>query len=156
MIAERTMRKKRLKISGRCAVYHCVTRTVNKERLIDDVAKEVLRKQLWQIADFSGVEVITYCVMSSHFHVQIRVPDRERMKVSDQELMRRYRVLYPRPTPYQQADAKVLEMKLLENGEGFLDVFSGTGTISFTEKTQPEYLFRTLLPQCVSIMARLP
>ena len=44
-------------------------------------------------------------------------------------------------------------------GEGlvrFLDVFSGTGTISFTEKTQPEYLFRTLLPQCVSIMARLP
>ena len=39
---------------------------------------------------------------------------------------------------------------------GFLDVFSGTGTISFTEKTQPEYLFRTLLPQCVSIMARLP
>ena len=39
---------------------------------------------------------------------------------------------------------------------GFLDVFSGTGTISFIEKTQPEYLFRTLLPQCVSIMARLP
>ena len=38
----------------------------------------------------------------------------------------------------------------------FLDVFSGTGIISFTEKTQPEYLFRTLLPQCVSIMARLP
>ena len=43
-----------------------------------------------------------------------------------------------------------------EEQKGFLDVFSGTGTISFTEKTQPEYLFRTLLPQCVSIMARLP
>ena len=43
-----------------------------------------------------------------------------------------------------------------EPKSGFLDVFSGTGTISFTEKTQPEYLFRTLLPQCVSIMARLP
>ena len=44
----------------------------------------------------------------------------------------------------------------LRNFVGFLDVFSGIGTISFTEKTQPEYLFRTLLPQCVSIMARLP
>ena len=44
----------------------------------------------------------------------------------------------------------------LEGVDRFLDVFSGTGTISFTEKTQPEYLFRTLLPQCVSIMARLP
>ena len=52
--------------------------------------------------------------------------------------------------------ANRLEAKDLHRGGGFLDVFSGTGTISFTEKTQPEYLFRTLLPQCVSIMARLP
>ena len=120
------MRKSRLKLVGCSAVYHCMTRTVNKEPLIDRVAKEVLRKQLWQIADFSGVEVITYCILSSHFHVLIRVPDRESTMVSDRELMRRYRMLYPTPTPYQQADAKVLEMKLLEDGEGFLDVFSGT------------------------------
>ena len=50
----------------------------------------------------------------------------------------------------------LLLMATLCAGLRFLDVFSGTGTISFTEKTQPEYLFRTLLPQCVSIMARLP
>ena len=49
-----------------------------------------------------------------------------------------------------------LIIKLFDDLGRFLDVFSGTGTISFTEKTQPEYLFRTLLPQCVSIMARLP
>ena len=120
------MRKSRLKIIGRSAIYHCVTRTVNKENLIDRVAKEVLRKQLWQIADFSGVEVITYCVMDNHFHTIVRVPDREKVMISDKELMRRYRVLYPKPTAYQHADAKVLEMKLLEDGEGFLDVFSGT------------------------------
>ncbi len=111
------MRKSRLKIIGRSAVYHCMTRTVNKEKLIDRVAKEVLRKQLWQIADFSGVEVITYCIMNNHFHVLLRIPDRESVVVSDEELMRRYRVLYPKPTAYQQADAKVLEMKLLEDGE---------------------------------------
>ena len=111
------MRKARLKIVGRSAVYHCVTRTVNKEYIIDRVAKEVLRKQLWQIADFSGVEVITYCIMSNHFHVLVRVPDREATKVSDEELMRRYRVLYPKPTQYQQAGPNVLEKKLLENDE---------------------------------------
>ena len=111
------MRKSRLKIIGRSAIYHCVTRTVNKENLIDRVAKEVLRKQLWQIADFSGVEVITYCVMDNHFHTIVRVPDREKVMISDKELMRRYRVLYPKPTAYQHADAKVLEMKLLEDGE---------------------------------------
>ena len=108
------MRKSRLKIIGRSAIYHCVTRTVNKENLIDRVAKEVLRKQLWQIADFSGVEVITYCVMDNHFYTIVRVPDREKVMISDKELMRRYRVLYPKPTAYQHADAKVLEMKLLE------------------------------------------
>ena len=111
------MRKARLKIVGRSAVYHCITRIVNKEHLIDRVAKEVLRKQLWQIADFSGVEVISYCILSSHFHVLVRIPDRESVVISDKELMRRYRVLYPEPTPYQQADVKVLEMKLLEDGE---------------------------------------
>ena len=111
------MRKRRLKIVGRSAVYHCVTRTVNKEYIIDRVAKEVLRKQLWQIADFSGVEVITYCIMSNHFHVLVRVPDREAASVTDRELMRRYRVLYPQPTQYQQADPKILEKKLLENDE---------------------------------------
>ena len=58
------------------------------------MAKEVLRKQLWQIADFSGVEVITYCVMDNHFHTIVRVPDREKVMISDKELMRRCRVRY--------------------------------------------------------------
>lgn len=26
-----------------------------------EVQKEMLRKMLWQVADFSGVEVLTYC-----------------------------------------------------------------------------------------------
>ena len=64
-------------MSGRRAVYHCMTRIVNKERLIEGFAREVLRKQLWQVADFSGVEVLTYCILSTHFHVLLGVPDRE-------------------------------------------------------------------------------
>ena len=106
-----------LKIAGRRAVYHCVTRTVNKVRIIDRAAKEQLRKQLWQIADFSGVEVITYCIMSSHFHVLVGVPDKEAAGVTDRELMRRYRVLYPKPTRYQEADLMVLGKKRLANAE---------------------------------------
>ena len=98
-------------------MYHCVFRTVNKEFIIDRAAKEVLRKQLWQIADFSGVEVIAYCIMSSHFHVLVRVPDKETARVTEQELMRRYRVFYPKPTRYQEADLMVLEKKRLENDE---------------------------------------
>jgi REP element-mobilizing transposase RayT len=69
---------------------------------------------IWQIADFSGVEVLTYAVMSNHFHVLVYVPFQE--VVSDQELLRRYRVLYPRPTKYETASIKILEKTLAQDG----------------------------------------
>ena len=109
------MRSNRLKVQGSDAVYHCMTRTVNGERLFGDREKEVLRKIIWQVADFSGVEVLTYCVMSNHFHVLVEVP--EVGNLSDAELMRRYKVLYPKPTKYQEASIKVLEADLAAGGE---------------------------------------
>jgi len=96
-------------------VYHCMTRTVNGELLFKDREKEVLRKMLWQVADFCGVELLTYCIMSNHFHVLVRVPNSAR--VSDAELMRRYKVLYPKPTKYQAESAKEMERQLQEGGE---------------------------------------
>ena len=109
------MRTRRLKVSGTDSTYHVMTRTVNGERLFGDRHKEVLRKMIWQVADFSGVEVLTYCVMSNHFHVLVRVPVPG--EVSDQELLRRYRVLYPEPTKYQTASIAVMEQTLTAGGE---------------------------------------
>ena len=106
---------RRLKVSGGSAVYHCMTRTVNGERLFGDREKEVLRKMLWQAADFCGVEILTYCVMSNHFHVLLRVP--EACGLSDSELLRRYKVLYPKPTKYHTASISVMEQELAAGGE---------------------------------------
>ena len=110
------MRQARIKIPPEesPAVYHCVTHTVNGEHLFDDVAKEVLRKQLWQIADFCGVELVTYAILSNHFHVLVRIP--QRALVADAELLRRYSVLYPRPSPYQTAKFEVIRSELRTNG----------------------------------------
>ena len=60
--------------------------------LLDKRAKEVLRRQIRYMADFCGVEVLTYCIMSNHFHVLVRVPEAE--EVSDKELVRRFSLLY--------------------------------------------------------------
>ncbi len=109
------MRLRRTKVQGASAVYHCMTRVVNGEMLFKDREKEMLRKMLWQVADFSGVEILTYCVMSNHFHVLVRVP--EARQVDDRELMRRYKVLYPKPTKYQAESAKQMELCLSEGGE---------------------------------------
>ena len=56
-------------MKGQSAVYHCVTRVVAGEMLLDNQSKEVLRKQIWYMAQFCGLEILTYCIMTNHFHV---------------------------------------------------------------------------------------
>ena len=46
----------------------------------------------WKVSDFCGVEILTYCIMSNHFHLLVRVP--EKQEVSDHELLRRFFGLY--------------------------------------------------------------
>ena len=54
--------------------YHAMSRTCGGEVHFDDVEKEALRKLLWKMSEFCGVKVVTYCVMSNHFHVLVDVP----------------------------------------------------------------------------------
>jgi len=86
------MRTRRIKVIGQTAVYHCITRAVGGELLFGDREKEIMRKQLWRVAGFCGVEVLTYCVMSNHLHILVRVKEEE--FVSDEELVRRFGFLY--------------------------------------------------------------
>lgn len=110
------MREARIKIppSEGEAAYHCTSRTVNREHLFDAVAKETLRRQLWQVADYCGVQIVTYTILSNHFHVVVHVPQQQ--PVSDTELIRRYRVLYPKPTKHQAARLEVIAAELAGNG----------------------------------------
>jgi REP element-mobilizing transposase RayT len=91
------MPRRRFKMDGG-AVYHCITRTVGATMLLDSKDLEVLRRQLWQAAEFCGVQVLTYCLLSNHFHVLVRVPPKE--PIPDHELVRRYRALHPRDSVF--------------------------------------------------------
>jgi len=98
--------------------FHLMSRTVNGEAWFGEMEKEVLRKMIWQVADFSGIRVITYAVMKNHFHLFVEVPEKG-SEISDEELVRRFRVLYPQPTPWMPVKADVLAWHLRENtGEG--------------------------------------
>src|SRR5882762_8193814 len=109
------MRRARIKVKPEVeeSVYHCMTRVVNGVRVIDEVAREVLRAQLWQVADYCGVEILTYAILSNHFHVLVKVPFNT--MPADEELLRRYRVLYPKPTKYQTARLEVIAEQLKKN-----------------------------------------
>ena len=114
------MRNPRFKIASHLAsaIYHCMSRTVNGEHCIDDTAKEILRKQFWQIADFCGVQILTYAIMSNHFHVLVRVP--QKTIPDDRELLRRFQVLHPKPSVYQTARIEVIAEQL-KNGDPAAD-----------------------------------
>ncbi len=103
-------------LAGPGAIYHCITRTVNGDRLFDDAAKEMLRRQLHQTVEFCGVELITYALMENHFHLLVRVPPKPEGGISDAELVRRYRILYPKPTKFVTTQVCVLEDILAGGG----------------------------------------
>jgi len=57
--------------------YHVMSRTCGGEVFFDDVEKEALRRLLWKLAEFSGVRLVTYCIIGNHFHALVEVPKRE-------------------------------------------------------------------------------
>ncbi len=77
----------------KCGVYHVTSRIIHRRRLLGDVEREVWVSALRRVADFSGVEVITYCILQNHFHVLVRVDEGAKV-CGDAELVRRYRALY--------------------------------------------------------------
>ena len=62
---------------GNCAHFHVMSRVAGGAMLFGDEEKEAFRLLMWRMAKFSGVEVLTYCVMGNHFHLLIRIPRRE-------------------------------------------------------------------------------
>ncbi|MDR2863604.1 MAG: transposase [Puniceicoccales bacterium] len=108
-------RQHRFKSLSNDAVYHCISRTINGEYLFDDEAKEILRKHLHQAAEFSGVKLVTYALMTNHFHVVVRIP--EQGSVSDDELIRRYKVLHPKTTEWSEVQLGMLETILKAGGD---------------------------------------
>ncbi|MGE9290324.1 MAG: transposase [Puniceicoccales bacterium] len=97
-----------------------MSRTVNGEAWFGDSEKERLRRMIHQVADFSGIRVITYAVMKNHFHLLVEVS--KDAEVTDKELVRRYQVLYPKPTPWQPMRVDVLERTLAEGGRDARDL----------------------------------
>ncbi|MFZ2278585.1 MAG: transposase, partial [Prosthecobacter sp.] len=67
-----------------------------------DIEKEALRRVIWRMAEFSGIKVLTYCLMGNHFHLLAEVPHRqtwlERFEGSNGEakLLEHLGILYSR------------------------------------------------------------
>jgi hypothetical protein len=102
-------------VFGQDAVYHVVSRTAFGRYSFDDVEKGQFLRLLQKQAGFCGVEVLAYCMMSNHFHLMVKVPTLA--PITDDELLRRYRLLYGgKHCPPSSPTPKALASLLRENG----------------------------------------
>jgi REP element-mobilizing transposase RayT len=83
------MRQARLKNYGKsdCTYFHCLSRVVNRDFVLEDAEREQFVEYMRLYERYCGVRVLTFCVMSNHFHILLAVPNRPEVMPTDAELV---------------------------------------------------------------------
>lgn len=71
------------------AIYHCISRVVDRRFVLGDDEREQFRKFMRMQETFSGCRVLSYCLMSNHFHLLLEVPPIPEGGISDEVLLKR-------------------------------------------------------------------
>lgn len=92
------MRQARIRGEG-LSYYHCLSRVVDRRFLFGDEEREFLVILMRKLEAFLGLRVVTYAVMSNHFHLLVEEPDRDGIAPLDRDsLLLRLGFLYDRFT----------------------------------------------------------
>jgi hypothetical protein len=72
------MRLRRLKAPAflPVAYYHVVSRVVDRQFVLGEEEKDKMVEYMRTYERFGGLRVISYCIMSNHFHILVEVPQR--------------------------------------------------------------------------------
>ncbi len=86
----RCMRQARMKVPESYPVgyYHCISRIVDRQFLFGDTEREQFVDFMREYEAFCGVRILTYCIMSNHFHILVEVPKRPEVLPSPEVLVR--------------------------------------------------------------------
>ena len=87
------MRRKRIK-SKDDAYYHLISRIVDKDFKYDETERQIFYFIMRKVAKFCGVDIVTFAVMSNHFHILAFVPAPGSVEVTEAMLLHRVGVLY--------------------------------------------------------------
>lgn len=77
------------------AVYHVISRVVERRFAFGPEEKEKFRTLMRMTEKFTGCRVLSYCLMSNHFHILLEVPPLDAGGLSDAALLKRLEVFYP-------------------------------------------------------------
>jgi len=90
-----SMRTRRLKAppSHPRAYYHCLSRVVDRQFVFGPAEREQFLRYLREYQAFCGVRVLTYCILSNHFHLLVEVPAKPTQPLTAEELLVRLQAL---------------------------------------------------------------
>lgn len=71
------------------AIYHCISRVVDRSFVLGNPEREHFRMFMRMQENFTGCRVLSYCIMSNHFHILLEVPPMPEGGISDGELLKR-------------------------------------------------------------------
>jgi REP element-mobilizing transposase RayT len=85
------MRQARLKVPSHfpTGFYHCLSRVVDKQFLFHAKEKEKFASLMRELEEFCEVKVLTYCLMSNHFHILLEVPKAPQVKPSAEVILQK-------------------------------------------------------------------
>ena len=76
-------------------IMHCVSRVVDRQFVLGDEEREVFVGMMRMYEEFCGVRVLSYCVMSNHFHILLEVPPvMDVVELSDEAFLKKLTVVY--------------------------------------------------------------
>ncbi len=79
---------------GKPAIYHCISRVVERRFAFGPEEKEHFRMLMRMMERFSGCRVLSYCLMCNHIHLLIEVPPIPEKGITDEDFLLRLSALY--------------------------------------------------------------
>ena len=73
------------------AIYHCISRVVDKRFAFGPDEKEKLRTFMRMYENFSGNRILSYCFMSNHIHILVEITPPPAGGLTDRQLLDRLR-----------------------------------------------------------------
>ncbi|MDA0766487.1 MAG: transposase, partial [Verrucomicrobia bacterium] len=61
-------------LKGKPAIYHCLSRVVDRRFVLGDAEREQFVDYMRLYERFCQVRILNFCVMSNHFHLLVEVP----------------------------------------------------------------------------------
>ena len=105
--------------------YHCLSRVVNREFLFGEAEKEQFVRFLREYEQFCGVRILTYCVLSNHFHLLVEVPPPPAVRPTAEELLEKLKALSSTVITAAKAEQMIEMFRKAGNARGEAEYLEG-------------------------------